>query len=192
MLARPGCCLWSRLSRRWGGGVGTHQASSHPVFVQGGLLEPVILPAAPAYRLAGHPTPGSQPHPDPAQAQSCSSPGPAGSGVGRGWGPHLLHMMPEETLETHTDSSVWGSETAGLPAPLCYSNPLGLPVQLSPFSRVQETPRTELGSNPCSASFIRPQTDPLTSLSLSSLVCNRRVIMSTSQTGSAGSGRICR
>lgn len=104
--------------------MGTHQAASHPVFVQGGLLESVILQASPT-PLLGTSTPGSHSGPDPVLLRAVAA--PDRQGVERDW-ERLLHMVPEKTPKINTNSSLWGSETAGLPAPLGYSNPLGFPV----------------------------------------------------------------
>lgn len=102
---------------------------------------------------AGHLNPGSHSGPDPVLLRAVAAPDV--QGVERDW-ERLLHMMPEKTLKINTNSSLWGSETAGLPAPLGYSNPLGFPVQLLPFLACVQEKWTELGSNPSSANSICP------------------------------------
>lgn len=133
--------------------MGTHQASSHPVFVQGGLLESVMLPAAPTSQ-PGAPTPGSQPHPDPAPAQSCSSPSPAGSWEGAGaTSPAYDARGDPENKHKFVPLGIQGS---WFPCPLGLLQPPGVPSSgFNLFAGVQDS-RIELGSNPCSANSIGP------------------------------------
>lgn len=115
------------------GGVGTHQAASHPVFVQGGLwnlssLRGRRLPPCWAPRLGAGPI--------GIRGGLESSP----TGSWEGWGQHL-RAGPEETLKRNTDVSLWGSRTAGLPAPFGYSNPCGFQFSVFPFSPVDRKSR---------------------------------------------------
>lgn len=104
--------------------MGTHQAASHPVFVQGGLLESVIPPRVAPASLMGTSRPGPQLHPDPSPVSEVrrreSSPSPAGS-----WD-RLLHVSPGGDRTINTDLSLRGPGTAGFPAPLgLFHLPLG-------------------------------------------------------------------